>query len=57
MTEILAHGYSLRALSESYPMNTNMTGFKWLSNTCDLDESSLSNGSKKMHVNILLYKA
>ena len=26
---ILSHGYThLRVLSESYPMNTNMTGFK-----------------------------
>ena len=24
-------GTHLRALSESYPMNTNMTGFRWLS--------------------------
>ena len=29
-TEILAYGYShLRVLTESYPLNTNMTGFRW----------------------------
>ena len=31
MTETLAHGAHLRVLSESFPMNTNMTGFKYFS--------------------------
>ena len=34
MAETLANGYSsddLRVLSESYPMNTNMTWVKWFS--------------------------
>ena len=32
MTESLAHGYSYKSyLGESYPMNTNMTGFGWFS--------------------------
>ena len=31
MTETLAHGTNLRELSESYPMNTNMTRFRWFS--------------------------
>ena len=48
MTETLAHGTHLRVLNESYPMNTNMTGFIWFSyiylRPCDLDESSLSIG-------------
>ena len=29
-TETLAHGTHLRVLSETYPMNTNMTGFRLL---------------------------
>ena len=33
MTETLEHGTSLRVLSESYPMNTNLTGFRWFSKT------------------------
>ena len=40
-------GTHLRVLGESYPMNTNMTGFKWFSKSlchCVLDESSLSMG-------------
>ena len=28
MTGTLAHGTHLRVLSESFPMNTNMTGFR-----------------------------
>ena len=31
MTETLAHGTHLVVLSESYPINANMTGFKWFS--------------------------
>ena len=31
MIETLAHGTHLRVLSESFPMNTNMTGFRWFS--------------------------
>ena len=32
MTEALAHGYSyLRVLSQNFPMNTNMTGFRCFS--------------------------
>ena len=35
-------GTHLRVLSESYPLNTNMTGFRWfLENLCALNESSL----------------
>ena len=47
MTETLAHGYSSKSiLSESYPMNTNMTWFidifqKSL-RSCALEDSSLS---------------
>ena len=40
-------GTHLRVLSESYPMNTNVTGFRWFSKIllpCALDESSLSIG-------------
>ena len=29
-------GTHLRVLSKSYPMNTNMTGFRWLSKICIL---------------------
>ena len=39
-----------RILSESYPMNTNMTGFRCFQKSlhpCDLDESSLSTGRDK----------
>ena len=39
-------------LSKSYPMNTNMTGFRWFSNhPCAFDESSLSIGrvKEKLH--------
>ena len=34
-TETLAHMHAthLRVLSESYPMNTNMAGFRWFSKT------------------------
>ena len=32
MTETLANGYSSESTQrESYPMNTNMTGFRWFS--------------------------
>ena len=40
-------GTYLRALSKNYPMNTNMTGFRWFSKifaSLCLDESSLSIG-------------
>ena len=40
-------GTHLRVLSESYPMNTNMTGFRLFSKSlrfCALDDSSLSIG-------------
>ena len=47
-------GTHLRVLSESYPMNTNMTGLQWFSKIfasfCGLDESSLSIGSVKTMV-------
>ena len=31
MIETLAYGTLLRVLSESFPMNTNVTGFRWFS--------------------------
>ena len=40
----------MRVLSKSYPMSTNMTGFKFSeksSHPCTLDESSLSIGGVK----------
>ena len=41
------HGYSAE-ITRSYPMNTNMTRFRWffenLAHSCDLDESSFSIG-------------
>ena len=40
-------GIHVRILSESYPMNTNTTRFRWFSKIfrrCALDESSLSIG-------------
>ena len=43
-------GTHLRVLIESYPMNTNMTGFKWFSKSlhpCALGESSLTIGRVK----------
>ena len=39
-------GILLRVLSNNFPMNTNMTGFKLFS--CALDKSSLSIGSVKL---------
>ena len=43
-----------RVPSESYPLNTNMTGLQWFSKIfasfCGLDESSLSIGRVKMMV-------
>ena len=33
-----------RVLSESYPMNTNMTEFRWFSSSYALDERSFSTG-------------
>ena len=46
-------GTLLRVLSESYPMNTNMTGYRWFSKIfpflfLKMDESSLSIRSVKM---------
>ena len=38
-------GSHLRVLSESYPMDTNMTGFRWFSKillSCALDDSIVS---------------
>ena len=48
MTETLAYGYSfdLRVFSESYQINTNMTGFKWFSKIF-VSKSSLSIGRVK----------
>ena len=46
-------GTHLRVLSKSYPMNANMTGFKWFSkllHSCFFDESSLSIGKVKSTV-------
>ena len=31
MIETLAHGTHLKVLSKSFPMNTNMKGFRWFS--------------------------
>ena len=45
MTETWHMGTHLRELSESYLMNTNMTGLRWFSKslcTCSMVESSLS---------------
>ena len=36
MTEPLAHWLLIWVLGESYPMNTNMTGFRWFSAICRL---------------------
>ena len=52
MTETLAYGTHLGVLSESFLMNTNMTGFRWVSKIlrpCALDESSLSIGRVKTY--------
>ena len=43
-------GINLRVLIESYPMNTNMIGFRWCSNIlcpCALEGSSFSIGRVK----------
>ena len=45
MTETLAYGTHLKILSESYPMSTNMTGFRCFSKIF----SSLCFGQKKPH--------
>ena len=45
-------GTYLKGLNESYPMNTNMTGFRWFSknfHACALDENSLSIRRVKEH--------
>ena len=45
-------GTHLTVLSESFPLNTNMTGFRWFSKNlatkCALDESSYSIGIVKL---------
>ena len=54
-------GNHMLVLNESYPLNTNMTGFRWSSkivHLCALDESSLSIGRVKLIVppkNAVLY--
>ena len=51
MVETMANGTHMRVLSDSFQMNTNMTGFRWFSKslcTCALDESSLSTGRVKV---------
>ena len=62
VSETLTYGYSsvsmgthLRVLIESYPMNTNITGFRWLSKTFTslsftLDKSSLKIGRVNLFV-------
>ena len=58
MTETLAHGTYLRVLRESYPTNTNMTGFssfKGYLRPCSLDEGSLRIGRVKTVVRLLEY--
>ena len=43
-------GTHLKVLGKSYPMNTNMAGFRWFtknSRPCALDESRLSIGRVK----------
>ena len=56
MAETLAHGTHLRVLSESYPMNTNMTGFRCFFKktlcSCALDKSSLSIGRVKIYPDV-----
>ena len=50
-------GTHLRVLSASYPMNTNMTGFRWFQkylHPCALDKSSLSIGRVKLPSEIIL---
>ena len=55
--EILAHSTHLRVLSESYPINTNMAGFRWFSiifmSYCALDESIFSIGRVRYVVKCL----
>ena len=54
-------GTHLRVLSESYPINTNMTGFRWFQKTLhsySVDESRLSIGRVKcsfQHVAFISY--
>ena len=48
-------GTHLRVLSESYPMNTNMTGLRCFSKSlrpCTLDKCSLSIGRVKCVINV-----
>ena len=50
-------GTHVRVLSESYPINTNMTGLRWLSKnvrTFALDESGLSIGRVKRNDTVRL---
>ena len=52
ITETLAHWYSSESTHESYPMNTNMAGFRWFSKLCiflRMDERSLSIERVKLH--------
>ena len=52
-------GSHLRVLSDSYPMNTNMTGFQRfskISGPCALDESSLSMGRVNPFKHVVLFK-
>ena len=47
-------GTHLRVLNESYPMNTNMTGFRRFSKNlcaCAVEESSFSIGRVNLRVN------
>ena len=51
MTEFMAYGTHLRVHSESYQMDTNMTGFGWSSKSlhpCALGHISLSIGRVKL---------
>ena len=55
-------GSHLRVLSESYPMNTYMTGFKWFSKKSllpgSLDENSLGIRRVNFHQAVLMqYKS
>ena len=44
-------GTHLRVLNESYPMNANMTGFKWFSKIATALEGLKEEASLKKHVN------
>ena len=50
-------GTHLRALSKTYPINNNMTGFRWFQislRPCSLDESNLNIGRADWVKRILL---